>query len=69
MIYAPSTGRALAEELIGTTGNVLLEDQIALLPAYELADFEATCFRCVVCDWWCGMDELILGNTCRDCAM
>lgn len=69
MIYAPRTGRELAEELIGTSGNVLLEDQIAKLSASELAEFEAACFRCVLCDWWCGIHELILGKRCRECAM
>jgi hypothetical protein len=69
MIYKPRTGRELAQELIDTTGNTLLEDQIVKLPASEQAEFEGLVFKCDHCDFWCGMEDLILGRTCRECAM
>jgi hypothetical protein len=69
VIYRPSTGRELAQELIDTTGNTLLEDQIGKLPASEQAEFEAYVFKCDHCGFWCGQYDLILGSTCRECAM
>lgn len=58
----------LADRLIGTCDNVIVEEELET--ADDIVEFDSLAFLCSACGWWCSTDELnneTSEDLCDDC--
>jgi len=64
------TPEALANDLIGSSRALTVEEQEAMLETNFAPTFDLLCFECECCGWWFSTDDLVNHsgvNHCEDC--